>query len=125
MERKARIPVFSGVRLFSVRHVEPFALLFQNLRNRAAFHTPLICNVLLPNTGVFLVVETYFLSLVIEKPLFARFTDELLENFSCGVFKERAIEFRPYAGPLCETCNGRGDAVCGRDGAGTEGRTGE
>jgi len=117
--------VFSGVRLLSVRHVEPFALLFQNLRYRAAFHAPLICNVLLPNTGVFLVVETYFFALVIEEPLFARFTDELLKNFSRGVFEERPIEVGPYAGPLCETCNGRGDAMRGRDGARTEGRTGE
>lgn len=125
MQRKACEPVFSGVRLLSVRHVEPFALLFQNLRDRAAFHAPLICNVLLPDTRVFLVVETYFLTLVIEEPLFARFADELLENFSRGVFEERPIEFRPYAGPLCETRNGRGDAMRGRDGAGTEGRTGE
>jgi hypothetical protein len=122
---KARVPVFSCMWLLPVWHVEPFAFLFQNLRHRAAFHAPLICNVLLPNTRVLLVVETNFLTLVIEEPLFARFADELLESLSCRVFKEWPIEFGPYAGPLRQARNGRGDAVCGRVGARTEGRTGE
>jgi len=79
---KWNIPVFSGVRLLSVRHVEPFTLLFQNLGHRAAFYAPLICDVLLPDPRVLLVVEADFLTLVIEKPLFAWLADEFLEGFS-------------------------------------------
>ncbi len=117
--------MLSGMRLLTVRHVEPFAFLFQNLRNRAALDAPLICNVLLPNSRVLLVVETNLFALVIEEPLFARFADELLECFPRRVFEKWPIEFGPYARPLGEACNGRGDAVCRRDGAGGEGRTGE
>jgi hypothetical protein len=89
------------------------------------FHAPLICNVLLPNTRDLLVVETNFLTLVIEELLFARFADELFKSPSCRVFKEQPIEFGPYAGPLHQACNGRGDAVCGRAGARTEDQTRE
>jgi len=117
--------VLSGMRFFPVWHVEPFALLFQNFRYRAAFHAPLICNVLLPNSRVLLVVEAYFFTLMIEEPLLAGLADEFLKRISCRIFERRPIKFRPYASLSSETSDGRCDAVYRRDGAGTKGRTGE
>jgi len=113
------------MRFFPVWHVEPFALLFQNFRYRAAFHAPLICNVLLPNSRVLLVVEAYFFTLMIKEALLAGLADELLKSISCRVFERRPIELRSYASSLSETGDGRGDAVCRRGGTGAKGRTGE
>jgi hypothetical protein len=115
--------VLSGMRLFPVWHVEPFALLFQNFRYRAAFHAPLICNVFLPNSRVLLVVEAYFFTLMIEEPLLAGLANQFLKSISCRIFERLPIKFRPYASSLSETSDGRCDAVCRRDGTGTEGRT--
>ena len=115
--------MLSGMRFFPVWHVEPFALLFQNFRYRAAFHAPLICNVLLPNSRVLLVVEAYFFTLMIEEPLLAGLADQFLKSITCRIFERRPIKFRPYASSLSETSDGRCDAVCRRDGTGTEGRT--
>ena len=117
--------MLSGMRLFPVWHVEPFALLFQNFRYRAAFHAPLICNVLLPNSRVLLVVEAYFFTLMIEEPLLAGLADEFLKSISCRIFERLPIKLRPYASSLSETSDGRCDAVRRRDGTGTKGRTGE
>jgi hypothetical protein len=113
------------MRFFPVWHVEPFALLFQNFRYRAAFHAPLICNVLLPNSRVLLVVKAYFFTLVIEEPLLAGLADEFLKSISCRIFERRPIKLRPYASSLSETSDDRRDAVCRRDGTGTKGRTRE
>ena len=117
--------MLSGMRFFPVWHVEPFALLFQNFRYRAAFHAPLICNVLLPNSRVLLVVKAYFFTLVIEEPLLAGLADEFLKSISCRIFERRPIKLRPYASSLSETSDDRRDAVCRRDGTGTKGRTRE
>jgi len=117
--------VLSGMRFFPVRHVEPFALLFQNFRYRAAFHAPLICNVLLPNSRVLLVVEAYFFALMIEEPLLAGFADEFLKSISCRIFEWLPIKLRRYTSSLSETSDGRCDAVRRRDGTGTKGRTRE
>ena len=117
--------MLSRVRLLPVRHVEPFALLFQNLRHRAAFHAPLICDIFLPNSRVLLVVEADLLTLVIEEPLFAGLADEFLEGFSCRVFEKWPIKFGPYASPFGETSDSRADAVRRRDGTGAERRTGK
>jgi hypothetical protein len=117
--------VLSGMRFFPVWHVEPFALLFQNFRYRAAFYAPLICNVLLPNSRVLLVVEAYFFTLMIEEPLLAGFADEFLKSISSRIFERLPIKLRWYASSLSETSDGRCDAVCRRDRTGTEGRTRE
>ena len=118
--------MLSGMRFFPVWHVEPFALLFQNFRYRAAFHAPLICNILLPNSRVLLVVKAYFFTLVIEEPLLAGLSDEFLKSIS-RIFERLPIKLGPYASSLSETSDGRCDAVRGRDssGTGTKGRTGE
>jgi hypothetical protein len=79
----------------------------------------------LPNSRVLLVVETYFFTLMIEKPLFAGLADEFLKSISCRIFERLPIKLRPYASSLSETSDGRCDAVCGRDGTGTKGRTRE
>ena len=117
--------MLSGMRFFPVWHVEPFALLFQNFRYRAAFHAPLICNVFLPNSRVLLMVKAYFFTLMIEEPLLAGLANELLKSISCRILERRSIKFRPYASSLSETSDGRRDAVRRRDGTGTKGRTGE
>ena len=119
------IPMLSGMRFFPIWHVEPFAFLFQDFRYRAAFHAPLICNVLLPNSRVLLVVEADLFALMIEEPLLARLSDELLKGVSSRVFERRPIKIRPDTGPLRETSDGRCDAVCRRDSTGAEGRTGK
>lgn len=117
--------MLSGMRFFPVWHVEPFALLFQNFRYCAAFYAPLICNVLLPNSRVLLVVEAYFFTLMIEEPLLAGLADEFLKSISCRIFERMPIKFRPYTSSLSETSDGRCNAVRGRGNTGTEGRTGE
>lgn len=113
------------MRFFPVWHVEPFAFLFQNFRYRAAFHAPLICNVLLPNSRVLLVVEAYFFTLMIEEPLLAGLADQFLKSITCRIFERRPIKLRAYASSLGETSDSRCDAVCRRVGTGTKGRTGE
>ena len=114
------------MRFFPVRHVEPLALLFQNFRYRAALHAPLICNILLPNSRVLLVVEANFFTLMIEEPLLAGLADEFLKSISCcRVLEMRPIKVRPYARSFSETSDGRCDAVCGRNSAGAKGRTRE
>jgi hypothetical protein len=117
--------VLSGMRFFPVWHVEPFALLFQNFRYRAAFHAPLICNVLLPNSRVLLVVEAYFFTLMVEEPLLAGLAYEFLKSISCRIFERLPIKLRRYASSLSETSDGRCDAVCRRGGTGTKGRSRE
>ena len=117
--------MLSGMRFFPVWHVEPFTLLFQNFRYRAAFHAPFICNILLPDSRVLLVVEAYFFTLMIKEPLLAGLADEFLKSISCRIFERRAIKVRPYASSSGETSDGRCDAVCRRGGTGTKGRTGE
>jgi hypothetical protein len=79
----------------------------------------------LPNSRVLLVVEADLFALMIEEPLLARLSDELLKGVSSRVFERRPIKIRPYTSPLRETSDGRCDAVCRRDSTGAEGRTGK
>ena len=70
-------------------------------------------------------VEADLLTLVIEEPLLARLSDQLLKSISCRVFERRPIKVGPYACSLGETSDRRGDTVCRRVGTGAEGRTRE
>lgn len=117
--------MLSGVGLLPVGYVEPFTLLFQNLRYGTTLHAPLICYVLLPNPRILLVVEANLLALVVEEPLFARLANELLERFPCGVLENWPFNVGPYTSPFGETSDGRGNTVRGRDSTGAEARSRE
>ena len=117
--------MLSRMGLLPVGYIEPLAFLFQNFGHGAALHTPFVCDVLLANTRVLLVVEADLLTLVVEQPLLARLTNELLECFPCGVFEKWSLDFRPDTRPFSEASNGRCNTMRGRDSAGAEGRTGE
>jgi hypothetical protein len=113
------------VGLLPVGYIQPLAFLFQNFGHGAALHTPFVCDVLLADTRVLLVVEAYLLTLVIEQPLFARLSNQLLECFPCGIFEKWSFDFRPDTSPFSEAGNGRRDTMCGRDCAGAKARTRE
>jgi hypothetical protein len=70
-------------------------------------------------------VEADLFTLMVEEPLLARLSDELLKSVSCRVFERRPIKIRPYACSLRKTSDGRGDTVCRRDSTGAKGRTGK
>jgi hypothetical protein len=117
--------VLSRMGLFPIGYIQPLAFLFQNFRHGAALHAPFVCDVLLANTRVLLVVEAYLLTLVIEQPLFTRLSNELLECFPSGIFEKWSLDFRPDTSPFSEAGNGRRDTMRGRDSAGAKARTGE
>lgn len=57
-----------SMKFFLVWHIESFVFCFKNkYRYRAMFHAYLFENVFLPNSRIFLVVEAYFCTLMIEE----------------------------------------------------------
>ena len=99
--------MLSRVGLLPIGYIEPLAFLFENFGHGAALHTPFVCDVLLANAGVLLVVEANLLTLMIEQPLFARLSNELLECFPSGVFEKWSLDFRPDTRPFSKASNGR------------------
>jgi hypothetical protein len=103
--------VLSRVGLLPIGYIEPLAFLFENFGHGTALHTPFVCDILLADTRVLLVVEAYLLTLVIEQSLFARLSNELLKCFPCGVLEKWSLDFRPDTSPFSKAGNGRRDTM--------------